>query len=82
MFLVVLINARMNVIILVVSFYAALYRVYTCRFNNQIPNRKLVKNTLLLSSSHNILFVMRIQQARNLGFKTLKAVFTNVRFRS
>jgi len=64
-----------------------LCRVYTCRFNNQVPNGKLVKSTFLLSSSRNILFVKKIENllhttSKKLSFKTWKAVFTNVRLKT
>jgi len=38
-----------------------LCRVYTCRFDNQVPNGSLPKSNFLLSSSRNILSVKWIE---------------------
>jgi len=65
-----------------------LCRVYTCRFDNQVPKGKLLKKYfhVVKLAQYFVCEVDRrfcfILQARNCNFKTWKAVFINVRFRS
>jgi len=54
-------NSTLFAVILNVLLSRNLCRVYTCSFDNQVPNEKLVKSTFRLSSSHNILFVKKME---------------------
>jgi len=68
-----------------------LCRVYTCRFDNQVPNEKLVYSKYIFVFQDRAIqytvYRKRIDSllkiaARKFEFKTWKSVFTNVRFRS
>jgi len=46
-----------------------LYRVYTCRFDNQVPNGKLVKKYFLVVKLAQYLFVKKIESLLHIASK-------------